>query len=101
MKNTRTKTAGLAAATALAVAALLSACGGGSSTDAPVIVPPVVVPPVVVLPVTAVPDSAGVSVSSFITFLLSLGMTDETSEPLTISSTFAAPTDDAAEPTAL
>jgi len=94
MKNIRTKkAAGLTAATLLATAALLSACGGSSSTDAPVIVPPA--------PLTAVPDSAGVSVSAFVTFLLSLSMSDDTSEPLTIGSTFTAPTDDAVEPTKL
>ena len=97
MKHLRSRTAaGLAAASLLGAAALLSACGGGSSTDAPVIVPPVVVPPL-----TAVPDSAGLSVASFITFLLSLSTTNETSEPLTISSTFSAATDDAVEPTPL
>ena len=97
MKNIRFKQlAGLAAATLLTAAALLSGCGGGSTTDAPVIVPPVVV-----APLTAVPDSAGLSVSSLITFLLSLSATNDTSEPLTISSTFAAATDDTVEPTPL
>ena len=97
MKKIRSRTAtGLAAASLLGAAALLSACGGGSTTDAPVIVPPVVVPPL-----TAVPDSAGLSVSSLITFLLSLSMNDETSEPLTLSSTFSAATDDTVEPTPL
>ncbi len=97
MKHIRSRTAsGVAAAALLGAAALLSACGGGSTTDAPVIVPPVVVPPI-----TAVPDSAGLSVSSLIAFLLSLGTGDETSEPLTISSTFSAATDDTAEPTPL
>jgi hypothetical protein len=84
------------AAALLAAAALLSACGGGSSTDAPVIVPPVVVPPL-----TAVPDNAGLSVASLISFLMSLSTSDETSEPLTISSTFTAATDDTVEPTPL
>lgn len=97
MKHLRSRTSsGVAAAALLGAAALLSACGGGSTTDAPVIVPPVVVPPL-----TAVPDSAGLSVSSLITFLLSLSMTDETSEPLTISNTFTAATDDTVEPTPL
>jgi hypothetical protein len=50
-------------------------------------------------PVTVVPDSAGVSTAAFFSFLMSLSMTDETSEPLTIKDTFAVPADDAAEPT--
>ena len=81
-------------ATALmAGTAALSACGGSSETDPPVIVPPVVV--------TEVPDSAGASITSFIGFLLSLSMTDETSEPLLIKDSLAVPADETNEPTAL
>lgn len=83
----------LAAAASIAAAAVLSACGGSSDTDPPVIVPPVVA--------TEVPDSAGASAASFITFLLSLSMTDESSEPLTIKDTFSVPVDEANEPTVL
>ena len=85
-----------AATLLIAAAAALAACGGGSTTDAPVIAPPVVVPPL-----TAVPDSSGLTIASFISFLTSLSATDETSEPLTIGSTFAAASDDTVESTPL
>ena len=58
-----------------------------------------VVPPPVVI--TEVPASAGVRAASFITFLLSLSGSDESSEPLTISTAFAVPAEDSAEPTVL
>lgn len=57
-----------------------------------------VAPPPVV---TAVPDSAGVSASAFISYLLTLSATDESSEPLTIGDTFAVPADDSSEPAPL
>ena len=47
---------------------------------------------------TAVPDSAGISVAAFLAFIASLASDDETSEPLTISDTFAVPADEANEP---
>jgi hypothetical protein len=50
---------------------------------------------------TEVPDSAGVSTAAFVSYLLSLNANDESSEPLTIKSSFAVPADDAAEPTVL
>lgn len=59
-----------------------------------------VAPPPVVVP-TAVPDSAGVSASAFISYLLTLSATDESSEPLTIGDTFAVPADDSSEPAPL
>ncbi|CAN5164635.1 hypothetical protein BH11PSE10_BH11PSE10_17340 [soil metagenome] len=97
MKNMRTRKAlGLTAATLLGAAALLSACGGSGSDG-----PPAIVPTPVAVPLTAVPDSVGLSISSLFTFLLSLSASDETSEPLTISDTFTAATDDTAEPTPL
>jgi hypothetical protein len=58
-------------------------------------------PPVTPTPVTAVPASAGVSVAAFISYLLSLGSSDETSEPLTIGDSFAVPADESSEPTPL
>ncbi len=52
-------------------------------------------------PVTAVPDSAGVSTAAFFSFVLGMSATDETSEPLTIGTTFAVPADETADPTPL
>ena len=50
---------------------------------------------------TEVPDSAGTSAAAFISYLLSLGNSDESSEPLTIKDTLAVPADESAEPTPL
>ena len=47
---------------------------------------------------TEVPDSAGTSVSAFISYLLALKSDDETSEPATISDAFAVPPDEDNEP---
>ena len=41
-----------------------------------------------------VPDSAGASAASFITFLMALSSSDETSEPLQIKDSFAVPPDE-------
>ncbi len=51
--------------------------------------------------VTEVPASAGVSSASFVNYLLSLAGNDETSEPLTITDTFAVPADESSEPAPL
>ena len=48
-----------------------------------------------------VPDSAGLSTAAFVSFILALSASDESSEPLTIKETFAVPADDTAEPTPL
>ena len=95
-------------AAGLAAALALSACGGNDApgpVGAPVPPPPVVVvppPPVVVVPppvvVATVPDSAGISVSAFISYLLSLSSGDETSEPAIIKDLFAVPLDETSEP---
>ena len=45
-----------------------------------------------------VPDSAGVSIGAFVSYLLSLASSDETSEPLVITDTFAVPADETSEP---
>ena len=58
-----------------------------------------VVPPPVVI--TEVPASAGISAVAFISYLMTLSGSDETSEPLTISTAFAVPAEDSAEPTVL
>ena len=73
----------------LAVALTLTGCFDGDDDD-------------VVTPVsTEVPASAGVSGATFISFLLGLSGSDETSEPLTLMDTFAVPADEASEPTPL
>ncbi len=61
----------------------------------------VAAPPPPVTPVTAVPDSAGASAAAFLTYLLTLGGSDESTEPLTVSDTFAVPADESSEPTPL
>ena len=54
------------------------------------------------LPVsTEVPGSAGISTAAFVSYLLSLSASDESSEPLTINDSFAVPADDTNEPTPL
>ncbi len=80
---------------AAAVAALLSlaGCWDDDNNDPPVTPPPVAS--------TEVPDSAGVSVAAFFSYILSLGASDESSEPLTIKDSFAVPADESSEPTPL
>jgi hypothetical protein len=86
MKNLRT----LLAACGLIAASGLTGCWGNDD-DGPR-------PPT---PITEVPDSAGVSTTSFVSFLLGLSTGDESSEPLTIQDTFAVPADETGEPTPL
>jgi hypothetical protein len=50
---------------------------------------------------TDVPDSAGVSTSAFVSFILGLSASDESSEPLALKDTFAVPADESGEPTLL
>jgi ABC-type uncharacterized transport system auxiliary subunit len=45
-----------------------------------------------------VPDSAGASNAAFVTFLLTMSGSDETSEPLLIKDTFTVPVDDTNDP---
>ena len=56
------------------------------------------VPPVVV---NDVPDSAAVSTASFVSYLLALSGSDDTSEPATLRDSIAVPADDTSEPTPL
>ena len=77
---------------ALAATLGLAGCWGDDDEDVPP--PPPVVP-------AEVPDSAGVSTAAFFSFILGLAGNDESSEPLTIKSSFAVPADESAEPTAL
>jgi len=83
----------LAASSAVLLLAL-AGCWGDDNNETPV-------PPTPTPPVTAVPDSAGVSVAAFISYILSLSGSDESSEPLTIKDTFAVPPEEGAEPTPL
>ncbi len=91
-------------AAAVGAALAMAGCWGDDDGDAGERVAPVPPPPVVVVPppvvvVTEVPASAGVSTASLISFILALAMNNETSEPLTIGSTFAVPADETGEPT--
>jgi hypothetical protein len=80
-----------------AATAALSACGGGGHdgpADAPA--PPVTAP--APPPAGTVPDAVNGSVAVFIGYLLALvGLADDTSEPLDVSSV-TPPTSDTAEP---
>ena len=68
---------------------LVGGCGSSDDDDPVATAPP---------GSTSVPDSAGMSASAFITFLMTLNPNDETSEPLTLSDGFAVPDDDVGEP---
>lgn len=76
--------------TGLAAVLLLAGCWHNSGGDPPV-------PPAN----AEVPDSAGASTAAFVSYLLTLSASDETSEPLTIKDTFAVPPDEANESTSL
>ncbi len=47
---------------------------------------------------TEVPDSAGASVSAFISYLMALKADDETSEPATLKDSFEVPPDESNDP---
>ena len=89
MKITRT----IIAATSAALVLTLSGCWNDDDDGVVAVVPPAVV--------TEVPDSAGVSSVAFISYLLSLSTSDESSEPLAIRDVFLVPTNDSSEPTPL
>lgn len=80
----------LLAATGLIVALGLAGCWGDDDDDP--------LPPTAS---TEVPDSAGLSTAAFVSFILGLSASDESSEPLTLKDTFAVPADETAEPTPL
>ena len=91
MKNIQGKfLAVLASATLLT----LAGCWDDDNDD----VPAPVVPPIVA---ASVPDSAGVSVSAFFGYLLSLATNDESTEPLLIRDSFVVPPEESAEPSSL
>jgi hypothetical protein len=78
--------------TAAGVALLLalSGCWGNSDSD-----------PAPVPPSTSVPASAGANTAAFVAYIVTLSRSDESTEPLTIDSTFAVPPDETSEPTPL
>jgi predicted small lipoprotein YifL len=78
------------AATGLVAALALAGCGSGDDDD-----------PAPPNAGTDVPDNAGVSPASFVTFVLGLSASDESSEPLKLKETFAVPAEETAEPTPL
>ena len=78
--------------TAGAVAAVLTLAGCWGDDDDDVTAPVVS---------TEVPASAGIGSAAFVSYLLSLAGNDESSEPLTITDTFAVPADESAEPAPL
>lgn len=80
----------LLTATGLAVVVALAGCWDDDDDDS------------VSLPAsTEVPDSAGISTTAFVSYLLGLSASDDSSEPLTINDSFAVPADDTTEPTPL
>ena len=80
----------LLTATGLAVVVALAGCWDDDDDD-----------PVSLPASTEVPDSAGISTAAFVSFLLGLSASDESSEPLTINDSFAVPADDTNESTPL
>jgi hypothetical protein len=74
-------------ALAMVAPIVIVGCGGGDSNDNSQ-----------TADTTAVPESAGTSVAAFMSFLSSLASNDETSEPLTVSDSFAVPADETNDP---
>jgi hypothetical protein len=73
---------------ALMVSAAVTGCWTDDDDEAPPPTGTVAVP---------VPDSAGTSSASFVSFLMGLAASDETSEPYTIPDSFAVPADETAD----
>ena len=78
------------AATAGVAALTLAGCWGGNN-DEPVATPAG----------TEVPGSAGLGTAAFVSYLLTLGASDESADPLTLNGTFAVPAEETDEPTPL
>ena len=78
---------------AAAGAAMLFSLGGCWDDNEDNTVPPIVV--------NDVPDSAAVSTASFVSYLLALSGSDDSSEPATLRDSIAVPADDTSEPTPL
>ena len=82
------------ATTGLIAALSLAGCWDDDNNNDPVPLPPPVA-------IAEVPDSAGLSTGAFVSYLLGLSATDESTEPLSIKDTFAVPADESNEPTLL
>lgn len=80
----------LLVATSLAAVLSLAGCWGGNDDEPGS-------PPAS----SVVPDAAAVDTASFVSFILNLSASDESSEPSTFKDTFAVPADETAEPTPL
>ena len=78
--------------TELITTLIFSGCGSNDDSGPVAATPP---------PSTSVPESAGVSAAAFVAYLMTLNPNDETSEPLTLSDSFAVPADEANEPQSL
>ena len=84
-------TSRLLLAAGLMTTLMVSGCWD-SDDDGPVAAAPATPTP------TFVPDGAGVNTAAFIAYLMTLDPNDETSEPLSLRDSFAAPDDEASEP---
>ena len=82
-------------AAGLAVALVIGGCGGGN--DGPSTPVATTGTGTSSVPSTTVPDSAGNTMTSFLAFLVAM-VSSETSEPLTISNGFVAPSDETSDP---
>ncbi len=87
MKTNRKLLAGVA----LMAAVALAGCWHDEDDEV------VVTPPAA----TEVPDSAGASGTALVNYIMTLGLNDETSEPLIIRDTFLVPADDTGDPAPL
>lgn len=90
-------------AAAFALTVGLSGCSSDDDDPvaaAPTPTTPAPPPPAPPPAAAAVPDSAGASVSAFISYLMSLAST-ETGEPLVIGTAFTVPPDEGSEPQVL
>jgi hypothetical protein len=76
--------------TGLIAAFCLAGCGGSDNNGS---VSPTGSP--------VVPESSGVSTDSFVSYIRGLSSDDESSEPSTLTDSFAAPADETSEPTPL
>jgi hypothetical protein len=95
-------------AAVIAASWIVNGCGGGGDSSLPLGIPPS--PAVATLPAfstatataaTIVPAGVESSVSAFVSFLQGLSASDETSEPSSLSGSFAVPDDETNEPAIL
>ena len=98
------KTYKIRLATAAATVSLVlvtTACGSSSSSSGNFSAPPAQPAAALPAPGVPVPASAANSFSDFITYLMSLTIGDETSEPSPIADSFATPDDQTNDPAIL